>query len=148
MSELTREQLSEFLATPVVARLATVKPDGGPYVVPVWQHWDGDAMYVIPRGRSRFAEHLRAEPRVAVSCADDVGAGHRRVLIEGRAEIVEGPVLMAGRPLDIAREMAERYGGEAGLRYLDGTMDKPRYLLRIVPDTLTTWEGGWHPRYG
>ena len=75
MPKLTREQLSEFLATPVVARLATVKPDGGPYVVPVWQHWDGDAMYVIPRGRSRFVEHLRAEPRVAVSCADDVGAG-------------------------------------------------------------------------
>ena len=43
---------------------------------------------------------------------------------------------MAGRTLDIAREMAARYGGEAGLRYLDGTMDKPRYLLRIVPDTV------------
>ena len=148
MPELTREQVNELLSTPVVARLATVKPDGAPYVVPVWQHWDGEAMYVIPRGRSRFVEHVRAEPRVAVSCADDVDAGHGRVLIEGRAEIVEGPVLMAGRLLDIAREMAERYGGEAGLRYLDGTMDKPRYLLRIVPDKLTTWEGGWHPRYG
>ena len=133
MPQLTREQVDEFLATPVVARLATVKADGAPYVVPVWQHWDGEAMYVIPRGRSRFVEHLRAEPRVAVSCADDAGAGHRRVLIEGRAEIVEGPVPMAGRTLDIAREMAARYGGEAGLRYLDGTMDKPRYLLRIVP---------------
>ena len=148
MPELTRVQVNEFLATPVIARLATVQPDGAPYVVPVWQHWDGEAMYVIPRGRSRFVEHIRAEPRVAVSCADDVGAAHRRVLIEGRAEIVEGPVPMAGRTLDIAREMAERYGGEAGLRYLEGTMDKPRYLLRIVPDTLTTWEGGWHPRYG
>ena len=148
MAELTPKQVSEFLATPVIARLATVKPQGGPYVVPVWQYWDGEAMYVIPRGRARFVEHLRTEPRVAVSCADDVGAGHRRVLIEGRAEILEGPVLMAGRMLEIACEMAERYGGEAGLRYLDGTMHKPRYLLRIVPYAMTTWQGGWHPRYG
>ena len=148
MPQLSPEQVSEFLATPVIARLATVKPDGGPYVVPVWQHWDGEAMYVIPRGRSRFVEHLRGEPRVAVSCAADVGSGHRRVLIEGRAEIVEGPVLMTGWMLDIAREMAERYGGDAGLRYLDSTMHKPRYLLRIVTDKTTTWEGGWHPRYG
>ena len=153
MPQLTPEQVSEFLATPVIARLATVKPDGGPYIVPVWQHWDGEAMYVIPRGRSRFVEHLRSEPRVAVSCADDesdmeLGTGHRRVLIEGRAEIIEGPVLMTGLMLDIAREMAERYGGEAGLTYLDGTMRKPRYLLRIVSDTMTTWEGSWHPRYG
>ena len=152
MPQLTPEQVSEFLATPVIARLATVKPDGGPYVVPVWQHWDGESMYVIPRGGARFVEHLRSEPRVAVSCADDwenfVGAGHRRVLIEGRAEIVEGPVLMTGRLLDIAREMAERYQGDAGRKYLDGTMHKRRYLLRIVTDTMTTWEGAWHPRYG
>ncbi len=153
MPQLTTEQVSEFLATPVIARLATVKPDGGPYIVPVWQHWDGEAMYVIPRGRSRFVEHLCSEPRVAVSCAADevdmdLGIGHRRVLIEGRAEIVEGPVLMTGLMLEIAREMAARYGGDAGLRYLDGSMHKPRYLLRIVTDKMTTWEGRWHPRYG
>ena len=147
MPQLTLKQVNEFLATPVIARLATVKPDGGPYVVPVWQHWDGEAMYVIPRRGSRFVDHLRSNSRVAVSCADDVGAGHRRVLIEGKAEIVEGPVLMTGWMLDIAREMAERYGGDAGLRYLDGTIHKPRYLLRIVTDTMTTWEGGWHRRY-
>ena len=89
--------------------------------MPVWQQWDGEAMYVIPRGGSRFVEHLRNEPRVAISCADDecdmdLGTGHRRVLIEGRAEIVEGPVLMSGLMLDIAREMAERYRGDSGLR--------------------------------
>ena len=97
MPELTSEQVRDFLATPVIARPATVKPDGAPYIVPVWQYWDGEAMYVIPRGRSGFVDHLRVEPRVAVSCADDVAAGHRRVLIEGRAEIVQGPVVMKGR---------------------------------------------------
>ena len=125
-----------------------MKPDGAPYIVPVWQHWDGSTMYLIPRAESRFVEYLREEPRVAVSCADDVESGHRRVLIEGTAEVLEGPVLMAGRMLKIAREMAKRYGGSAGLAYLEGTMEKPRYLVRITPQKITTWEGGWHPRYG
>ncbi len=148
MPPLTADQVDALLATPIIARLATVKPDGSPYVVPVWQHWDGEAMYIVPRARSRFVEYMRKEPRVAVSCADDVSADHSRVLIEGSAEIVVGPALMEGRMLEIAREMAERYGGDGGLRYLDATMDKPRYLVRVTPTTMTTWSGGWHARYG
>ena len=35
--------------------------------------------------------------------------------------------------LEIATEMAQRYGGEAGLAYLRGTLDKPRYLLKLDP---------------
>ena len=148
MPGLTSEQVDALLATPVIARLATVREGGAPYIVPVWQHWDGDAMYIIPRERSRFVEDVRREPRVAVSCADDVDADHARVLIEGDAKIVEGPVLLAGRFLEIAREMSYRYGGEAGLEYLAGSMDKPRYLLRVTPRKITTWAKGWHPRYG
>ena len=148
MPGLTSEQVDALLAAPVIARLATVREDGAPYIVPVWQHWDGEAMYIIPRERSRFVKDIRREPRVAVSCADDIDADHPRVLIEGDAEIVEGPVLLAGRFLEIAREMSYRYGGDAGLEYLAGTMDKPRYLLRVTPRKITTWAKGWHPRYG
>ena len=85
---------------------------------------------------------------MAISCADDTDAGHARVLIEGDAEIVEGPVPMAGRFLEIAREMTFRHGGEGGLEYLAGTINKPRYLLRVTPRKITSWSGGWHPRYG
>ena len=63
-------------------------------------------------------------------------------------EIVAGPEKMQGRTLEIATEMAQRYGGEAGLTYLRGTLDKPRYLLKLTPHTVTTWSGSWHPRYG
>ena len=148
MPGLTSEQVDELLAGPIIARLATVKPDGAPYVVPVWEYWEDGAMYIIPREKSRFIEYIKNEPRVAVSCADDVDPDHPRLLIEGTAEIVEGPVKMAGRTLDIAREMVVRYAGEPGLAYLESTIDNPRYLLRIRPDKMTTWAKGWHPRYG
>ena len=48
---LTREEIDRFLAAPVVARLATVRLDGSLYVVPVWQQWDGESMWIIPRAR-------------------------------------------------------------------------------------------------
>lgn len=147
MPGLTPEQVDELLAGPIIARLATVKPDGAPYVVPVWEYWEDGAMYVIPREKSRFMEYVKNEPRVAVSCADDVDPDHPRVLIEGVAEIVEGPVKMAGRTLEIAREMVVRYAGEPGLAYLESTIDNPRYLLKITPEKMTTWVKGWHPRY-
>ena len=148
MPGLTPEQVDELLAGPIIARLATVKPDGAPYVVPVWEYWEDGAMYIIPRERSAFMEYIKNEPRVAVSCADDVDPDHPRVLIEGVAEIVEGPVKMAGRTLEIAREMVVRYAGEPGLAYLESTIDNPRYLLKITPEKMTTWVKGWHPRYG
>jgi nitroimidazol reductase NimA-like FMN-containing flavoprotein (pyridoxamine 5'-phosphate oxidase superfamily) len=31
-------QVNTLLATPVIARLATVREDGAPYIVPMWQH--------------------------------------------------------------------------------------------------------------
>lgn len=145
---LTTDEVDAFLRTPVIARLATVKADGAPHVVPVWEHWDGTALYVIPRERSSFVEHLRREPRVAVSCADDIDPAHARVLIEGVAEIVEGPAEMTGRMLEIANEMAERYMGPDGPRYLGRTSHRPRYLIRIMPTRITSWRGGeWHRRY-
>ena len=148
MPSLTKAEIDALLAGPITARLATVKPDGAPYVVPVWQYWDGTSMYVIPREKSRFIDHLRHDARVAVSCADDVDPAHPRVLLEGTIEIVAGPEKMQGRMLEIATEMAQRYGGEAGLTYLRGTLDKPRYLLKLTPGKMTTWRGSWHPRYG
>ncbi len=148
MPALTKDEIADLLSGPIIARLATVKPDGGPYIVPVWEYWDGSSMYIIPRGKSRFVEYIAANPKVAISCADDVNASHARVLLEGEAEIVAGPVKMEGRMLEIATEMAERYGGVDGLAYLEGTKDAPRYLLKLTPAKVTSWRGPWHPRYG
>lgn len=148
MPGLTPVQIDKLLSGPIIARLATVKPDGAPYIVPVWEYWDGEYLFIIPRERSQFVEYIKNEPRVAVSCADDVDPDHPRILIEGEAEIVEGPVRMSGKTLDIAREMVVRYSGKPGLKYLDETIDKSRYLLKIKPENITTWAKGWHPKYG
>ena len=145
---MTTEEITAFLSGSVIARLATVQPGGAPYIAPVWQQWDGERMYVVGRAGSKFVDHVRHEPRVAVSCADDVNPEHARVLIEGRAEVIEGPAPMTGRMLQIAQEMALRYMGPDGPSYILRTADRPRCLIAITPDQIVSWAGGeWHPRY-
>jgi nitroimidazol reductase NimA-like FMN-containing flavoprotein (pyridoxamine 5'-phosphate oxidase superfamily) len=140
---LTPEEISDFLAGPVVARVGTVDPDGSPYITPVWQEWDGEAMWLVPRERTAFVGHIR----VAVSCAMESGT-YTRVLIRGKAEIVFGPAPMEGQCLEIANRMATRYLGEHGPEYLVPTYDRPRYLIKIVPDSVISWDGvEWAKKY-
>ncbi|MCH9674856.1 MAG: pyridoxamine 5'-phosphate oxidase family protein [Gammaproteobacteria bacterium] len=147
MPALTPEEFNTLMQSPTIARLAMTKPNGAPYVVPIWQHWDGQSAYVIPRGKAKFMAYIEANSRVALSIADDVNASHDRVLLEGVAHIEQGPAPMTNKMLRLAEEMAERYGGDEGLVYLKNTLAHPRYLVRIEPEAITTWKGAWHPRY-
>lgn len=147
MRGLTRAEIKEFLAGPIVARVATIDEEGAPYITPVWQEYDGESLWFIPREKTLLVRHLRREPRIAVSCALDQSP-YTRVLFRGRAEIVAGPVVMQGQMLQIAERMAVRYLGERGPEYLAPTHDRPRYLVRVQPETITSWEGvEWHPKY-
>ena len=144
---LTKEEIVEFLSGPIVARIATVKEDGAPYIAPIWQYYDGEVMWVIPRERSIFVKHIRRSPRVAVSCAYDT-APWTRVLIQGRAEIVEGPKPVEGLIAEIGEQMAVRYLGEHGAEYASITWDRPRYLIKIIPEKITSWTGSeWANKY-
>src|ERR1041385_8372377 len=80
---------------PVVARIATIDENGIPYITPVWQEWDGEALWIVPRERSAWVNHIKGNPNVAVSCAQDSGT-YKRILVQGKAEIIEGPTPMIG----------------------------------------------------
>jgi nitroimidazol reductase NimA-like FMN-containing flavoprotein (pyridoxamine 5'-phosphate oxidase superfamily) len=146
-SKLTPEELAEFLAGPMVARVATIDEEGLPYITPVWQEWDGDAMWIIPRERSAWVNHIKLHPKVAVSVAEDSGT-YKRVLMRGTAEIISGPEPLQGQSLEIANRMATRFLGEHGPDYLVPSIPNPRYLIKFVPDSMITWDGvGWAKKY-
>lgn len=144
---LSAAEIDRLLREPIVARLATIGPDGYPHVVPVWTEWDGRHVWLVVRARARYVEHLRQDPRVALSVVRGDEAG-TRVLVQGTAEIVAGPGPLAGRMLSVARRMAHRYEGEPGLAYVEESRSWPRCLVRIRPERITSWGGpDWHPRY-
>jgi len=150
MRGLTPEEVAEFLAGPIVARIATIDENGFPYITPVWQEWKDGAMYIIPREKTVFVRHIKANPKVAISCALDNGT-YTRLLYRGIAEILSGPAPMEGETLEIARRMSLRYLGEHGPEYLTGSQDRPRYLVRVAPSPdhkFVTWDGvEWAEKY-
>jgi nitroimidazol reductase NimA-like FMN-containing flavoprotein (pyridoxamine 5'-phosphate oxidase superfamily) len=149
---LTAAEIDAFLAHPWNARLATVTPRHEPHVVAVWYRFDpeGRVFYVVPRARSIFVEHIKHNPAVALHIADDAHLEHTRVIVQGRAEIMDGPVApehhsrLRGLVLDLARS----YLGERGPEYAGRTLGRPRYLLKIVPNRWRSWTGReWAPSY-
>lgn len=150
LSEHLRRKVDDFLRRPLIAKIATVRADGSPYVVPVIYNWDGQNVYIIGRKRAAWIEHIRREPRVAV-LIDDPNPPHPRVLIEGEAEII------GTEWVEMGKEMLEKYlGEEMSQKYLEGTIDQPRVVIRVIPKRITSWiiskedavtRKTWHPRY-
>jgi PPOX class probable F420-dependent enzyme len=149
---LTEEEMVRFLAEPWNARIATLDPDGWPYVTPVWYEFDPDrrCFHVVGRERAEWIGHVRSAPKVALHVADDIHVQHTRVLVQGRAEILEGPVAPAASAAirELTERMSLRYLGPHGPAYAAKTAGRPRVLVRITPTRMRTWTGQeWHPRY-
>jgi PPOX class probable F420-dependent enzyme len=145
---LTEAEQRAFFSRPLIARLATVRADGSPYVVPLWFEWDerDGSFLVVIRERARFMPDLLREPRVCLSIAAE-SPPYARATVMGHAEI-------AGRPREsdewkaVARRMTARYVADVDPGYFDRTVVYPRWLVRIVPSEMTTWRGGgWHRLY-
>lgn len=149
---LSYEEMVRFLAEPWNARIATVTPDGWPYVTPVWYEYEPDRRSFVVAGRERaeWVSHIRYAPQVALHVADDIHVQHTRVLVQGLAEMVEGPVAPAESPTlnALTERLSLRYLGPNGPTYAARTARRPRVLVRITPTRWRTWTGQeWHPRY-
>ena len=61
------DAVKEFITAAHVCRIASVRPDGTPHVVPVCPAFDGEATVYVDIGeRYTTAEALRANPNIAV----------------------------------------------------------------------------------
>jgi len=144
---LSPTEIDELLQGAVVARLATIDPEGYPSIVPIWIDWDGATVWIVGRAAADYVANLRRDPRVGLSVVDPDDPD-RRIEIRGRATVADGPGPLRGRMLELARTMAERHEGAAGLAYIEESRDWPRVLVAVAPITVRSWGSpDWHPRY-
>jgi len=89
---LTDAELAIFLAEPWNGRIATISPEGWPYVAPVWYEFEGAtrSFLVVGREHARWIAHIRQNPRVAFHVADDLHAHHTRVHCSARGASTPG----------------------------------------------------------
>ena len=148
IGSMSREDLADLFAEGNICRLATLDERGWPYVVPVWFEYDESdgGFWFIARRKSAWAAHIKADPRVSFTIDED-DALNRRFVAQGRGTIVEEPNV-GGAWVPIAERMSVRYLGPHGPEYLVLTLNQPRWLIKVMPDKVVTWQGvDWAKRY-
>ena len=145
VGRLQSDEIEAFLAEPHIARLACLDEEGWPYWCRVWHEWDGESFWVIPRKRSAWAGTCSAT--VAAPSPSTRRAGSARSSRSAAPSSSRSRTsVAAGSP--IAERMSTRYLGENGPKYLEPTLDKPRWLFRLEPVKVQTWQGqDWADRY-
>jgi len=133
---LPKEEIIAFLQGPWVARLACVRPDGTPHVVPVWHEYDEDDFYVASWGGSKWADYLVANPRVSLTI-DEPWPPLRRISAQGIAQPLENDDIPGGIEA-ILNRLSQRFLGQP----LSPDMASRSWrAFCIQPEQVRGWRG-------
>ena len=139
MSALAAD-VSEFIASARLGRLATADGAGQPLVVPFCYAWDGEALVSAIDAKPKRAgdlkrvRNIRENPKVSVVIDryDDDWTQLRYVIIQGRAELLtEGGDFSHGVDLLLAKYPQYQ---DMGLNRDSGLM------IKVKPDRVTQWQ--------
>lgn len=106
--QMSSAEWRDFLQTGTrTGKLATIRADGRPHVVPVWFVLDGDDLVFTTGAESVKGQTLRRDPRVGL-CVDDERPPYSFVFVDGTAKLSEEPDEL----LHWATRIGVRYMGE------------------------------------
>jgi PPOX class probable F420-dependent enzyme len=143
MTEMSRKEIEKFLMHDTfTAKLATVKKDGSPHVVPIWSVLDGrknqarkgmgDVIFAIYED-SLEALNIQRDNRVSI-CVDDQTPQFSFVTIHGIAKIVRQKY---NELLKWNTRIAERYMGKNNAKaYGERNSTEGAILVRVKPTKI------------
>ena len=138
MKPMSRQETRAFLlGSARTAKVATVRSDGRPHVVPVWFDLDGDDLIFTTWHASVKARDLQRDPRISL-CVDDERPPFSFVLLEGTArlsdnlaEVKAWATRIAGRYMGVMR--AKTFGLRNGV--------PGELLVRVTPMRIIAQTG-------
>jgi hypothetical protein len=137
---MSEAEMEAFLAGGEICRVSCLDYEGWPYAAPVWHEYSDGGFYLVGREEAQWAIYMSRNPGTFL-CIDTV-ANPQKVLVKGKAEIIERPNV-GGKWVEIARRMSVRYLGEDGPKYIEPSMGDPRWLIFIKPISIKTWRGNF-----
>lgn len=131
-NDLRPEQLGDLLDRPIVAALATFRPDGEVLLSPVWQEWRDGAFTVASSWGDVKVRHIRRDPRASIVVFESE-IPYRGIEVRGRATVsTEGAH-------EVALRIAIRYlGRERGTAFVADESDDA--LIRLEPGRMRVWD--------
>jgi PPOX class probable F420-dependent enzyme len=129
MATLSDEQKEFLLHATRTGKLATVRKDGRPHVVPVWFVLDGDALVFTTGGDTVKAANIRRDARVTL-CVDDETPPYAYIMVEGTASLHDD-----SEALKLwATRIGGRYmGSDRAEEYGKRNSTPGEFLVRVTP---------------
>jgi PPOX class probable F420-dependent enzyme len=133
MEKMNSAEVRSFLLDrPRTAKLATVRKDGHPHVVPIWFELDGEMLVFTTWHTTVKAANMRRDPRVCI-CVDEETPPFDFVQIEGTAELSADADELAYW----ASRIASRYmGPELGEVYGKRNSVEGELVVRVTPTKI------------
>jgi PPOX class probable F420-dependent enzyme len=126
------QQITDYLAAPHIAVVATVNRHGHPHLTPNWYRYDGRLLTLITRTDRLKYRNLRRNPRISV-CIYDPPTASNYVVISGTATCHDQDIW------DEARRIIERYRPADQVEaYLARWKAEPRVLITVTPERIST----------
>ena len=138
MDNMSKAEYLAFLSAPArCGKIATVREDGRPHVVPIWFILDGETLVFTAWHTSVKMKNILRDGRVAI-CVDDDQPPFHYVLLEGRVELLDASpeasrhwaTIIGGRYMGADR--ADEFGKRNGI---DG-----EWVMRMIPDRVTAYK--------
>ena len=132
MSDLTPEQIAEFLQRPLVAVFVTLRANGSPHAIPIWYEFVDGAFLVFTSSRFQRVKNLERDVRAAITIST-----HDEPYMYVSAE---GPVAITTEGVDeTGLSIARHYIGERAEQFLENVLDENSVVLRLTPERILTW---------
>jgi len=132
--EMSSHEIKSFLTAGTrTGKIAVIRSDGSPMVVPVWFGVDDDGTIAFTTYETTVkARAISREPRVSF-CVDEEVPPYGYVRIDGRAELIDDPNLVR---LWATRVGARYMGSARAHEFGDRNAVTGEVLVRIKPERI------------
>ena len=135
-TNLTAADVADLLEEPLVAVLATRRPDDSILLSPVWFEWrdGGFNVWASPNDKGKI-RHIERDPRVTIVVANSDWP-YKGIEVRGEARLSDDTDAFYG----VLGRTARRYFGEdAGASFAE-SFTQPGVVIRIEPGDLRAWD--------
>jgi DNA-binding IclR family transcriptional regulator len=140
---LSQSEIEQFLQGPWSARLACVRADGTPHVLPLWYEWDGRSFWVAASPGAQWKQVVDETGRVSLTI-DEPWPPLRRAFVVGAAHAVPASQVPGGLA-GLRQRLAVRYLGQGADQQPELCQIEGWTAVQISPQRLTGQQGLGRP---
>jgi PPOX class probable F420-dependent enzyme len=100
---MTPHEIEQFLASPRLGMLTTLREDGSPVTLPVWFEWDGRTVRVFTSAGSGKVRRIERDPRATLLVANHIDEPEAWVAFDGEVTVSKEGAF------ELAERLAQRY---------------------------------------